>query len=245
MRQASGVAPVRRSRATRCSEATASRVRCQGPRDRAEHVPPILDAGQSTGTRSNCAMLVSRSSMRSNGRRRRDESDGFGPGLVDVAALRHARHHDGATFLRDRALVDVAERPVVEARRRQDRRARRGVRIVAGEHRRGWCASVRCSPRPRPVACSGSAGFRAPAGWAKLRPWMMTSRRLASVDLGWRRRGRRKPLRFRRKRQFLGDARHRVVIAADDEHLDRRPRAGGGSGRPGSVRSSSSLFAIV
>src|SRR3546814_3684818 len=54
------------------------------------------------------------------------------PGLVDVAALRHAGHDDGAGAVDHRAAVDVAERPVAEAGRLQLGDAAGCVGVVAG-----------------------------------------------------------------------------------------------------------------
>ena len=45
----------------------------------------------------------------------RNEAHGLRPAFVDVAALRHARHHDRARSAQNGPLMDVAERPIVEA----------------------------------------------------------------------------------------------------------------------------------
>jgi len=148
-----------------------------------------------------------------------DEGDGFWAVLADVAALRDAGHDDCAAAFFKRALVDVPERPVVEAGGVEVGDAAGGVVVVAGRAAKAGVhqADVQRVRHRRLVArqqAVGGGGLReahavdgdAERGAGRLGDdrFGMGAKQLDAVG----------------EAQFLRDPRLGVVVAADDEDAD-------------------------
>ena len=216
--QASGVAPPSVRRATRCSLAVATALgfeRRLDPLQRAApvfdarnidaHAPEFGDAGQPLLDRNAAAVVDG------------DQGGRLWPGLVDVAPLRIARHHDRCAVLIDRPLVDVAERPIRNARPVQVCESAGRVTVMRGR------AAKACMQH----ADVDGAGHRL----AELREQALGRMFLGEAHPVDRdvERSRREPHglgaagkhRDRlRQRQLAGDARLGVMVAADDEGRD-------------------------
>jgi hypothetical protein len=165
----------------------------------------FCDAGQPLLDRNSAAVVD------------RDQRGRPGPRLVDVAPLRISGHHDCRPALIHRSLMDVAERPIGEARPVQVGRQARRIAVV---RRRAAEAGVQHADIDR-------AGRRL----AKLRQQALGRVLLGeahAVDRDVERAGFERHCfgaagehfhRFRQG-QFARDARFGVMVAADDESRD-------------------------
>ena len=238
-RQASGVAPVSLSRATRCSLGAAARARRDAAFDPLQRSPPVVGAGKIDAKRAGTrATLVRRSStviVRSSpivDQRRR-----LRPRLVDVAPLRIARHHDRRPAPLHEPLMDVAERPIVEARAMEIGGRAGRVEVVRGRaaEARVQHADIDARRRRGGAELRQQALGRVPAG--ETDAVNRDVEPAARERHGFRAPG--KDLDRIRQGQLPGDARLGVVIAADDEGRDRPPRAAAAADRRESAPSSS------
>ena len=151
--------------------------------------------------------------------RNRHKRGGLRSRLVDIPALQHTWHDDDAVPFHNAALVNMAERPIVEAR---------GLEIGNATWRIGIMPRSPCEARMHYTNICGSFDW-----WFE--SWQQAFRRLrlgkaqavnrdgdATIGVldgdGF---GATAENRDRlRKRQLSGDLRHCIVITANDEHAD-------------------------
>ncbi len=151
-----------------------------------------------------------------------DQSHRLGAAFADVASLRYAGHHHGTASLRDRTLVDMAERPVIEAGCIQIGESTRRIRIVVSRaghtcvHQSDIDRALkrRVESREQTLRSLRAGEAEAMDGDAELGTRTLDGNGLGTAA---------EYFHGVRKCELLGDARQSVLIAADNENSGCRP----------------------
>ncbi len=143
----------------------------------------------------------------------RDQRHRLAARLVDVAPLRHAGHDDRGAAIVLAALVNMAERPIVEAGRLEIDKPARSIDIMTGRAVEAGVHQADIDPIGKRRAKLGQQALgRLRSRKAQAMNGDGKTAALDLNDLG----ATGKHLHRRRQDEFLGDARQGIMIAADD-----------------------------